>query len=70
MAYRVPFVDPREHYRRYKTEIDEAITGTIRRLKRRLAVAAALGSGLPLGTKTSSSPRGRNREPRCGHFNG
>src|SRR2546425_2327865 len=26
MAYRVPFVDPRTHYRRYQTEIDAAIT--------------------------------------------
>lgn len=29
MAYRVPFVDPREHYRRLKTEIDFAITDTL-----------------------------------------
>ncbi|MGH9524915.1 MAG: DegT/DnrJ/EryC1/StrS family aminotransferase [Terriglobales bacterium] len=29
MAYRVPFVDPREHYRRYKTEIDFAFTDTL-----------------------------------------
>src|SRR5262245_11681883 len=26
MAYRVPFVDPRTHYRRLKSEIDAAIT--------------------------------------------
>lgn len=29
MSYRVPFVDPREHYRRLKTEIDFAITDTL-----------------------------------------
>ena len=29
MAYRVPFVDPRKHYRRLKTEIDFAITDTL-----------------------------------------
>ena len=29
MAYRVPFVDPREHYRKLKTEIDFAITDTL-----------------------------------------
>lgn len=29
MAYRVPFVDPREHYRRYKAEIDFAFTDTL-----------------------------------------
>ncbi|HBH00753.1 MAG: hypothetical protein A2X36_02440 [Elusimicrobia bacterium GWA2_69_24] len=29
MAYRVPFVDPREHYRRLKHEIDAAIIGTL-----------------------------------------
>ena len=29
MPYRVPFVDPREHYRRWKTEIDIAITDTL-----------------------------------------
>lgn len=29
MAYRVPFVDPKEHYRRYKSEIDAAITDTL-----------------------------------------
>jgi dTDP-4-amino-4,6-dideoxygalactose transaminase len=29
LAYRVPFVDPREHYRRLKTEIDFAITDTL-----------------------------------------
>ena len=29
MTYRVPFVDPREHYRRYKKEIDFAITDTL-----------------------------------------
>lgn len=29
MAYRVPFVDPKEHYRRLKTEIDQAITETL-----------------------------------------
>lgn len=29
MAYRVPFVDPREHYRRLKPEIDQAITDTL-----------------------------------------
>jgi len=28
-VYRVPFVDPREHYRRLKTEIDLAITDTL-----------------------------------------
>jgi len=27
--YRVPFVDPREHYRRYRREIDSAITETL-----------------------------------------
>lgn len=31
MAYRVPFVDPREHYRRLKAEIDFAITDTLAR---------------------------------------
>lgn len=31
MAYRVPFVDPREHYRRLKHEIDAAITETLAR---------------------------------------
>lgn len=31
MGYAVPFVDPREHYRRYKTEFDAALTGTIAR---------------------------------------
>ncbi len=29
MAYRVPFVDPRTHYRRLKAEIDAAITGCL-----------------------------------------
>lgn len=29
MGYRVPFVDPREHYRRYKAEIDFAFTDTL-----------------------------------------
>jgi dTDP-4-amino-4,6-dideoxygalactose transaminase len=29
VAYRVPFVDPREHYRRLKSEIDFAITDTL-----------------------------------------
>src|SRR5437870_5252209 len=29
LAYRVPFVDPREHYRRLKREIDFAITDTL-----------------------------------------
>lgn len=29
MAYRVPFVDPRTHYRRLKTEIDAAILGCL-----------------------------------------
>jgi dTDP-4-amino-4,6-dideoxygalactose transaminase len=29
LAYRVPFVDPREHYRRLKPEIDQAITDTL-----------------------------------------
>lgn len=29
MTYRVPFVDPKEHYRRYKSEIDHAITDTL-----------------------------------------
>lgn len=29
--YRVPFVDPREHYRRFKDEIDFAITDTLAR---------------------------------------
>ncbi len=29
MSYRVPFVDPREHYRRLKTEIDFAISDTL-----------------------------------------
>lgn len=29
MSYRVPFVDPKEHYRRYKCEIDLAITETL-----------------------------------------
>lgn len=29
MSYRVPFVDPREHYRRLKEEIDFAITDTL-----------------------------------------
>jgi dTDP-4-amino-4,6-dideoxygalactose transaminase len=29
LAYRVPFVDPREHYRRLKTEIDFSITDTL-----------------------------------------
>jgi len=29
VAYRVPFVDPREHYRRLKHEIDAAIIGTL-----------------------------------------
>jgi dTDP-4-amino-4,6-dideoxygalactose transaminase len=28
-AYRVPFVNPREHYRRYKEEIDGAIIGCL-----------------------------------------
>lgn len=31
MKYRVPFVDPREHYRRLKSEIDFAITDTLAR---------------------------------------
>jgi dTDP-4-amino-4,6-dideoxygalactose transaminase len=31
VAYRVPFVDPREHYRRLKGEIDFAITDTLAR---------------------------------------
>jgi dTDP-4-amino-4,6-dideoxygalactose transaminase len=29
LTYRVPFIDPREHYRRLKTEIDFAITDTL-----------------------------------------
>lgn len=29
MTYRVPFIDPREHYRRIKSEIDFAITDTL-----------------------------------------
>src|SRR2546421_1705528 len=29
MAYRVPFVDPREHYRKLKSEIDAAILGCL-----------------------------------------
>lgn len=29
MSYRVPFVDPKEHYRRYKQEIDLAITDAL-----------------------------------------
>jgi dTDP-3-amino-2,3,6-trideoxy-4-keto-D-glucose/dTDP-3-amino-3,4,6-trideoxy-alpha-D-glucose/dTDP-2,6-dideoxy-D-kanosamine transaminase len=29
VSYRVPFVDPKEHYRRYKSEIDSAITETL-----------------------------------------
>src|SRR5215469_12065752 len=29
LPYSVPFVDPREHYRRYKQEIDFAITDTL-----------------------------------------
>lgn len=29
MSYRVPFIDPREHYRRLKSEIDFAITDTL-----------------------------------------
>ena len=29
MAYKVPFVDPKEHYRRYKAEIDHAFTDTL-----------------------------------------
>jgi aminotransferase EvaB len=29
LSYRVPFVDPREHYRRLKSEIDFAITDTL-----------------------------------------
>jgi len=31
LSYRVPFVDPREHYRRLKSEIDFAITDTLAR---------------------------------------
>ena len=31
MSYRVPFVNPREHYRRLKSEIDFAITDTLAR---------------------------------------
>ncbi len=31
MSYRVPFIDPREHYRRIKSEIDFAITDTLAR---------------------------------------
>ena len=31
LSYRVPFIDPREHYRRIKTEIDFAITDTLSR---------------------------------------
>ena len=31
MTYRVPFVDPREHYRRLKSEIDVAFTDTLSR---------------------------------------
>ncbi len=29
MSYRVPFVDPKEHYRRYRLEIDSAIAETL-----------------------------------------
>jgi len=29
LSYRVPFIDPREHYRKIKTEIDFAITDTL-----------------------------------------
>ena len=31
MAYRVPFVDPRVHYQRYKKQIDGAILGCLER---------------------------------------
>lgn len=31
MAYRVPFVDPREHYRRYRGEFDAALFGCLER---------------------------------------
>src|SRR6516165_5285010 len=31
VSYRVPFVNPREHYRRLKEEIDFAITDTLSR---------------------------------------
>ena len=31
MSYKVPFIDPREHYRRLKSEIDGAITDTLAR---------------------------------------
>ena len=31
LSYRVPFVDPKEHYRRLKSEIDFAITDTLGR---------------------------------------
>ncbi len=31
MSYRVPFVDPREHYRRLKKEIDSVLTDTLSR---------------------------------------
>jgi dTDP-4-amino-4,6-dideoxygalactose transaminase len=31
LSYRVPFIDPREHYRRIKSEVDFAITDTLAR---------------------------------------
>jgi dTDP-4-amino-4,6-dideoxygalactose transaminase len=29
LSYRVPFIDPREHYRKIKSEVDFAITDTL-----------------------------------------
>jgi dTDP-4-amino-4,6-dideoxygalactose transaminase len=61
MAYRVPFVDPREHYRRLKTEVDAAVTETLAKgdlvLREQLAtferhLAAFVGTAFAVGVNS------------------
>jgi len=61
MAYRVPFVDPREHYRRLKTEVDLAVTETLAKgdlvLREQLAsferhLAAFVGTAYAIGVNS------------------
>jgi len=61
MAYRVPFVDPREHYRRLKSEVDLAVTETLAKgdlvLREQLAsferhLAAFVGTAYAVGVNS------------------
>ena len=61
MAYRVPFVDPREHYRRLKTAVDAAVTETLAKgdlvLREQLAtferhLAAFVGTAFAVGVNS------------------